>query len=66
MPLKKENLELSDMVDLELLGEKLKYHIEKETKDDPLYIAKQIYKADPETFYIYYYSELYYLENNEV
>jgi hypothetical protein len=65
MPLKKENLELNDKVDLELLGENLKYHIEKETKNDPLYIVEQIYKADPETFYIYYYSELYYAENNQ-
>ena len=53
MPLKKENLELSDKVDLELLGENLKYHIEKETeKDTPLTIAEKIYKSDPETFYI--------------
>lgn len=66
MPLKKENLlELTDKVDLEFLGKNLKYHIEKETKDDPLYIAKTIYKSDPETFYIYYYLELYYAENNQ-
>jgi len=64
MPIKKSSLELDSKVDLELLGENLKYAIERETKDDPLTIVEQIYKADPEKFYIHYYTELYYLENN--
>lgn len=65
MPIKKTSLELSSKVDLELLGENLKYAIERETKDDPLAIVEGTYKSDPEKFYIHYYAELYFIENND-
>jgi len=65
MPIKKTSLELDNKVDLELLGENLKYAIEREIEDNPLAVVEQTYKADPEKFYIHYYAELYYLENND-
>jgi hypothetical protein len=65
MPLKKPSLELDSKVDLHLLGKNLKYTIERETNNNPFVIVEQIYKADPEKYYVHYYATLYYLENND-